>query len=485
MEKYITSIKDLVIQVMSNGAEIKDKAEKGDAESCFKMGMIHLLGVNTQIDFKKATYFLGNPLLSDNPDANRLLGFIAECEGDFSKAFQHYAKAEGNEKDSYISKVIKSRKQLQQYLKRFKLDTNLNNEVSAILTGYKDNSSSKTGVCVKIASLCNDEQTCVDAAQCLHDSGDYISALQWLKKGDVDDEHQLRKSIAKRFEKAKDSLKNSTEFQIIEIKDNSLLGKDDTALFFEGITRKCKQASLSCSQEWKGNAQKRIKNVIDAINDAEQKARMEYEAEEDAKRKKRKKLIKYGIITAVVIFLLLLGSINSSSDKEKDTVEDTLTNTTIVENEEKERTAKNDVNIQSEEYLKNYLNDILPKAIKIPEEKAIEKYFSKDFKELYKKVEECDIELSKNEDFEIGFWDFDFWTGGQDGELSSISVVKISDFRKNKAEAIIQYLIKSGEYDEGKSSHPFTIVFENGSWKIDDFNSYKFRFENYLKEVGK
>ena len=55
MEKYITSIKDLVIQVMTNGAEIKDKAEKGDAESCFKMGMIQLLGVNTQIDLKTAT----------------------------------------------------------------------------------------------------------------------------------------------------------------------------------------------------------------------------------------------------------------------------------------------------------------------------------------------------------------------------------------------------------------------------------------------
>lgn len=54
MEKYITSIKDLVIQVMTNGAEIKDKAEKGDAKSCFQMGMIHLLGINTPIDFKKS-----------------------------------------------------------------------------------------------------------------------------------------------------------------------------------------------------------------------------------------------------------------------------------------------------------------------------------------------------------------------------------------------------------------------------------------------
>lgn len=303
MEKYITSIKDLVMQAMTNVAEIKAKAEKGDALSCFQMGMIHLLGINTPIDFKKASLFFGNHSLSNNSDANRLLGFMAECEGDFSKSFQYYAEVEGNEKDSYISKVIKSRNQLQQYLKRFKLDTNLNNEVSAILGDYRDNSSAKTGVCIKIASLCNDEQTCLDAAQCLYETGDYISAMQWLKKGNVSAEHLLCKSITERFEKTKNSLKNSSDYQIIEIERNSLLGQDDITLFLDDIKRKCKNASLSCSKEWKENAQKRINNVIGAIKDSEQKARMAEEAEEEARKKKRKRIIIYAV-AIIVVFLV-------------------------------------------------------------------------------------------------------------------------------------------------------------------------------------
>ena len=303
MEKYITSIKDLVIQALTNGSEIKAKAESGDALSCFQMGMIHLLGINTAIDFKKASEFFGNQSLSDAPDANRLLGFIAECEGDFSKSFQYYAKVEVNDKDSYISKVIKSRNQLQQYLKRYKLDTNLNIEVSAILSDFKDNSSAKTGVCIKIASICNDEQTCIDAAQCLYDSDDYISAMQWLKKGNVSAEHPLYKSIAKRFEEAKNSLKAPSDYQIIEIEGNSLLGNNDVTLFLDEITRKCKQASLSCIQEWKENAQKRTNNVISAIKDMEQKEQLKILEEKKARNEKIKKIAIY-IVIMIVGFIL-------------------------------------------------------------------------------------------------------------------------------------------------------------------------------------
>ena len=104
MEKYVTNIKDLVIQALTNGSEIKAKAESGDALSCFQMGMIHLLGINTPIDFKKASKYFGNQSLSNDPDANRLLGFIAECEGNYSQAFKNYANA-GKANRPYINKV--------------------------------------------------------------------------------------------------------------------------------------------------------------------------------------------------------------------------------------------------------------------------------------------------------------------------------------------------------------------------------------------
>ena len=58
MGKYISSIKDLVILVMTNGSQVIFKANSGEPESCFQVGMMHLLGINTPVDFKKASHYL-------------------------------------------------------------------------------------------------------------------------------------------------------------------------------------------------------------------------------------------------------------------------------------------------------------------------------------------------------------------------------------------------------------------------------------------
>jgi len=39
MDKYVTNIKYLVIQALTNSSEIKAKAERGDALSCFQIGV--------------------------------------------------------------------------------------------------------------------------------------------------------------------------------------------------------------------------------------------------------------------------------------------------------------------------------------------------------------------------------------------------------------------------------------------------------------
>ena len=141
--------------------------------------MIHLLGINTPVDFKKASQFFSNQSLSDNQDAIRLLGFIAECEGNYSLAFQKYAQAEGSEKDSYFDKVIKGRNHIQDYLRKLDLPRSLNKELSSILNDNSKDKTSKTGASVKIAVICNDEQSCLEAAKNLYDAKDFISAIQW------------------------------------------------------------------------------------------------------------------------------------------------------------------------------------------------------------------------------------------------------------------------------------------------------------------
>ena len=180
MEKYVTSIKDLVIQALTSNSKIQYKANNDDPAGCFQMGMIHLLGINTAIDFKKAIQYLGNQSLSDNQDANRLLGFIAECEGRFSQAFQYYAKTENSEKDSYLEKVIKGRSHIQDYLKKLDLPATLNKEVSSILSDYAKGKASRTGACVKVAAICEDEPSCLDAAKALYEKEMLARKIQFV-----------------------------------------------------------------------------------------------------------------------------------------------------------------------------------------------------------------------------------------------------------------------------------------------------------------
>ena len=195
MEKYVTNIKELVILVMTNGSQVIYKANSGEPESCFQVGMMHLLGINTSVDFKKASHYLSNQSLVGNQETTLLLAFIAECEGDYSKAFRQYAKTVSGETDTYIEKVIKGRNNLQDLLKNLDLPISFNKEISSILKDYGKGKSSSTGASIKIAAICNDEQTCIEAAKCLFDAKDYTSAIDWLKRGNVGLDDPMYKTI--------------------------------------------------------------------------------------------------------------------------------------------------------------------------------------------------------------------------------------------------------------------------------------------------
>ena len=269
MDKYVTNIKDLVIQVLTNGTEIKSKADKGDALSCFQMGMINMLGINTTIDFKKASSFLGNQSLSDNPNANLLLGFIAECDGDYSSAFHYYANTESSEKDSYLDKVIKGRNHIQDYFRKLDLPLTLNKEISSILNDYSKNKTSKTGVCIKIAAICEDEQTCLEAAKSLFDAKDYISAIQWLKKGNIAADNAMYMAINEMFEKSKTDLLKSKVIQIVDLNSSSLLSNEDPTPFLNKVRKSCDDASRNCSNEWKDKAKSYVGAIIKNYKDKE------------------------------------------------------------------------------------------------------------------------------------------------------------------------------------------------------------------------
>lgn len=308
MEKYITSIKDFVIESMRNDSQIQYQANVGKPEGCFKKGMIYLLGINTPIDFKKATQHFSNQSLVNNQDANGLLGLIAELEGNFSQAFHYYERTESSEIDSYLDKVIKGRNHLQNYLKKLDMPITNNKEISAILGDYSKGNASKVGACIKIAAICNDEQSCLEAAKCFYDSNDYISAVQWLQKGNIGLDNPLYAAINKSFEKSKETLLHSKEIKIIDLEDDSLLSSDDPTPYLNEVKKTCEDASVNSAIEWKDENKKNIGKLIRIQKEKEKKERLEARAEEEARIRKKKRIVKHSVIC---ILLFIVGiSIN-------------------------------------------------------------------------------------------------------------------------------------------------------------------------------
>lgn len=288
MAKYITSIRDLMIQT-NNISDIKTKAKDGDPEACFQMGMIHLLGVKTPIDFKKASSFLENQSLADDPDACRLLGFISECEGNYSAAFKNYANAAGSKsKLPYLNKVFEERGNLQGFFKQLVLpNTVLNKEVTAIVNNYIRGGESKVDASTKLATICADEITCLEAAQSLYDAGDLFSAKRWLNKGNIANTNELFITIENKLSDIKKVLKLSDVLQVIDVKGISLLVDSNSSSSPE-VKQSCDDYAATCKQSWMREVPDLIEKIGKRLDD-EEKERIKKQKEEEAARKKKQK----------------------------------------------------------------------------------------------------------------------------------------------------------------------------------------------------
>lgn len=290
MENNAISIKDLVIQALRNGSEIKAKAESGDALACFQMGMIHLLGINIPIDFEKASKFFGNPSLNDDPDANRLLGFIAECEGNYSQAFKNYANA-GKANRPYFNKVSEERMNIQGYFKKLNLPSTVQNKIiTNVLNEYIKGGGTKVDASIRLAMICDDEESCLDAAQALSDAGDYYSALQWLQKRNVPESNTLYASIKKKISDSKNAQNLPNILEVIEIEGNSFLCNTDAAPSYAGIRYICDEVAAQCKKEWIDIVSPKIAVIKKKVED-EEAARIKKQKDEEAARIRKQKEI--------------------------------------------------------------------------------------------------------------------------------------------------------------------------------------------------
>ena len=344
MEKYVKKIKDLVIQTLTNGSEIKAKAKTGDALSCFQMGMIHLLGIGTPIDFKKAIQYFENQSLADDDDANRMLGFIAECEGRYSQAFNYYSKA-GKENRPYVNKVFEERSIFLEYLKEFGLSgTVLNKEITSVLneciSGGLDAKS-------RLAFICEDEATCLEVAQAEYDKGDFSSAMYWLLRGKVAKNNSLFIAVETELSNARKLIKESKLIEVIELEGDSLLAVTTTGTPYDDIKTKCEAASADCIKKWHEKTSQKINEEAALIKKQqdEEVARIRKLKEEEANRLKmeqaaeqtalitkqeeqaaqKKKIIRYIIYAIIMIIGFIQGYNGGLKDAEHPDNPDGLT----------------------------------------------------------------------------------------------------------------------------------------------------------------
>ena len=137
--------------------------------------------------------------------------------------------------------------------------------------------------------------------------------------------------------------------------------------------------------------------------------------------------------------------------------------------------------LQSVEGARQRLGDILSKAFNMGDKEAIHAYFSKEYQELYDKVEKLD-----NEGYggEIGFWNGNIWDGGQDGDPNSAEIIQISTSSDTYAYAQVKLTHQDGEY-RSENIVSMDLIFENGDWRIADIGGCKGSMKEYISNGQK
>lgn len=146
--------------------------------------------------------------------------------------------------------------------------------------------------------------------------------------------------------------------------------------------------------------------------------------------------------------------------------------------------AENVSDLHSVEGIKTRLDEIISKGMSMSDEEAVKKYFSKDYQEIFFKVEDYDKKNVPQGD--IGFWDMSIWGDGQGGIGNFHSVIKdVKNVTENKASAIVEYI--SDDNMGEKLVTLFDLCYEDDNWRIDEIKDdngfiYKKKMKEYLEE---
>ena len=134
--------------------------------------------------------------------------------------------------------------------------------------------------------------------------------------------------------------------------------------------------------------------------------------------------------------------------------------------------------IHSIDGIKARLDEILKNSLSMDDESAIKKYFSQDFQQINRKVEEFDAKLEGP-----GFWCGNIWDGGQDGNPNGFTINSVNSSTETEAYADVKFSYDMDEYHSA-TYVPIVLVFENGNWYIDSVDRNKDGMKEYVSESG-
>ena len=136
------------------------------------------------------------------------------------------------------------------------------------------------------------------------------------------------------------------------------------------------------------------------------------------------------------------------------------------------------VDIHSTEGINARLNEIFSKGLRMSDEDVVKTFFSEEFRNLYRMVDEVDRNRG-----EIGFWNGGLWDGRQDDDPNAFEIVRIYTSSPQEADIVVNLIFNlENRHSEAKVS--MSLVFENGNWFIDDISDmrYKDQMKDYIKE---
>ena len=192
--------------------------------------------------------------------------------------------------------------------------------------------------------------------------------------------------------------------------------------------------------------------------------------EEEEQKSGFKKYLPY--IIGAFVLLAIIGYFNSEDSNNGDN----STNTVVVDSLLIDSTA----NPSIKEIITKRLEEIFEDVAKGNAKDCDERYFSSDFKKIYKEV--ADIDERFVQEGSLGFWDFTFWEMTQGVGIMSVDVKDVFDIKDKEATARLSFKYSFDNAPSEYKNEDIRVILENGNWVLDDLHGYKKRMKDFYEE---